>query len=220
MNALSEMQELVSEQASSVGDESVTPEDHRQIIEELRECLSLAERGAERSIAFLRGIKAHTRDRKGAPREPFDAAISVRESLDLLAHAARAGRCNLVFEPKGSFIVLGSSERLAQVVTNLVSNAIDATADRGGGAIEVSLCKAAGEIELRVSDGGGGIDPDVLPRIFEPLFTTKPPGKGTGLGLSIVAEIVNGEFAGRVAVKSSDSSGTTFTAHLPAHQEG
>ena len=64
-------------------------------------------------------------------------------------------------------------------------------------------------------DTGSGIDPDVLPRIFEPWVTTKPAGRGTGLGLSITRDLIT-SLGGTIGVSSSAGQGTTFTIELPA----
>jgi two-component system, cell cycle sensor histidine kinase and response regulator CckA len=69
-------------------------------------------------------------------------------------------------------------------------------------------------VAVSVSDTGVGIDPDVLPHIFEPFYTTKERGKGTGLGLSTVFGIVE-QAGGHVRVDSAPGSGTTFTVYLP-----
>ena len=72
-----------------------------------------------------------------------------------------------------------------------------------------------GGLTLEVADAGTGIPAEVLPRIFEPMFTTKPFGQGTGLGLSIVHDIVTGDFGGSVVVDSQLGAGTTFTVRFP-----
>jgi len=69
-------------------------------------------------------------------------------------------------------------------------------------------------VELSVSDNGPGIPPDVLPRIFEPFYTTKPQGEGTGLGLAISRDLVT-DNDGELRVASPPGAGATFTVVLP-----
>jgi signal transduction histidine kinase len=68
---------------------------------------------------------------------------------------------------------------------------------------------------LEIRDTGTGIAPDILPRIFEPWVTTKPPGHGNGLGLSIARDVITG-LGGTIKVESVPGRGTTFTIDLPA----
>lgn len=117
--------------------------------------------------------------------------------------------------------VLIAPNQLERVILNLVINARDAMPD--GGAINVTL-SAVEEVDdwgkqgryfmVGVSDQGTGIAPDVLPRIFDPFYTTKPPGQGTGLGLAVVNRIVS--FAGGfIRIETDAGKGTTFRVHLP-----
>jgi signal transduction histidine kinase len=70
-------------------------------------------------------------------------------------------------------------------------------------------------LQLSVQDDGPGIPSDVLPKVFQPYFTTKPPGKGTGLGLAIVHRLLK-EARGCLHVHSKPGEGTTFNIYLPA----
>ena len=69
-------------------------------------------------------------------------------------------------------------------------------------------------VAVEVADDGAGIAPEVLPKIFDPFFSTKEIGKGTGLGLSISYKIVQ-QHGGRIDVESKPGSGTRFTVWLP-----
>ncbi len=104
------------------------------------------------------------------------------------------------------------SPLLRQVVLNLMTNALQAV-DRGG-VIEVAAEADQNEIRIRVSDNGPGIAPENMDKIFNPFFTTKPPGQGTGLGLSLCHNLVSG-MGGRIRVDSQPGKGAAFTVHLP-----
>jgi len=125
--------------------------------------------------------------------------------------------------------VRGNATELHQVLLNLCVNARDAMLPKGGRLVlearnakrdAASLAGHPGAVPgnfvaLSVADSGSGIPPEVLPRIFEPLFTTKEPGKGTGLGLSTVAAIVE-RMGGFIEVESEIGLGTRFSVFLPA----
>lgn len=105
--------------------------------------------------------------------------------------------------------------QLNQVFMNLLLNAAQATPDRGALTIETEAEEET--VVVRIADTGEGIDPAVLPRIFEPFYTTKPVGKGTGLGLSISYGIIK-RHNGEISVDSKPGVGTTFTIRLPIRQ--
>ena len=73
-------------------------------------------------------------------------------------------------------------------------------------------------MEVRVKDNGNGIPQKVLDKIFQPFFTTKPPGQGTGLGLSLSYDIVTKAHGGEFSVETKDGEGTIFTVSLPANK--
>lgn len=214
--ALVEVEKLTAEYQASLGDPQVTSDDYREILEEMQHSISLAVTASERAASFVRSIKSQTRDMSSAKRQPFNAVAVIDEALLLLRHALRKSNCTVSFErPKDAMDLFGLPGRLAEIITNLVTNAIDASAGAGGGAITVRLETTADGLDLVVGDQGAGIAPEILPKIFDPMFTTKPFGEGTGLGLAIVRDIVVGEFGGTVEVDSRTGAGTTFTIHLP-----
>lgn len=106
------------------------------------------------------------------------------------------------------------AEKMEQVFMNLLINARQAI--EGGGAIRVEtvLFPETGEIAVTVSDNGSGIPREVLPRIFDPFYTTKPTGMGTGLGLSVSYGIVQ-DHGGDIEVESAPGRGAVFTVRLP-----
>jgi signal transduction histidine kinase len=99
---------------------------------------------------------------------------------------------------------------LRRAVLNVVQNAIEAMPD--GGTLRLEWVPTATEVQLRIRDSGVGMPAELLPRIFEPLYTTKPGG--TGLGLYIVQEILVAH-GGGVRVDSVEGQGTTFVLTFP-----
>jgi len=210
--ALAEMDALVAEYADSVDDPDVTVDDHHQIVAEMRHCAALATRSAQRAAAFVRSIKHHTRRQGNEERVRFAVVPALEESILLLDHQFKRQRCSVRLDaPDPSLEVTGTPGGLGQVVTNLLTNALDA----GAHAIVVRAAGSPAGIELAVQDDGGGIAPADLRRIFEPMFTTKPFGQGTGLGLAIVHDIVVEQFGGRIDVASTPGAGTCVTLHFP-----
>ncbi len=107
--------------------------------------------------------------------------------------------------------VLGDSDKLHQVMLNLVINAIQSSP--AGGTVSISLTRTASNgARLAIADYGKGIRPEDRSRIFEPFYTTKP--RGTGLGLTIVRGIVE-DHRGHIEVSSSETGGTTFSITFP-----
>ncbi len=107
-----------------------------------------------------------------------------------------------------------SPSQLAQVLTNLVSNAGDAYQDGGVVDLMISTEGLSNQVRLVVQDQGCGMSADVLDHAAEPFFTTKAAGRGTGLGLASVDRIVR-EAGGELKIQSSEGRGTTVTILLP-----
>ena len=111
----------------------------------------------------------------------------------------------------------GDRDRLAQVLTNLLDNAVKYTPD--GGRVSVALRRDGEAYEMAVSDTGIGIEPQHLDRIFERFYRTDKARSrgmgGTGLGLSIVKHIVQAH-GGAVSVESAPGRGSTFRVRLSA----
>lgn len=214
--SLSETFKLVGEYRASVGDSDVTREDHLAIAEEMERSLALAMRSAERAAGFIRSIKGQTRthDQKEAG-VAFDLAKGVSDALVLLAHELKHGKCRVDFTaPDQAVMAVGKPDRLVQVVTNLVMNAIDAMSPSGG-AIALTLAAEKERAVITVTDSGSGMDAETQKRIFDPLFTTKPFGEGTGLGLTIVHDIITGDFRGTIDVSSVPGKGSSFIVTIP-----
>jgi two-component system sensor histidine kinase HydH len=150
------------------------------------------------------------------PPAPVPARIDWSEELKLSLKqfereaSSRGVKVETVME--SAVFVNGDRERLHQVALNLLLNALQATPD--GGRIQVDLARlSALEARLSIHDTGSGIEPENLPRIFEPFYTTR--SSGTGLGLAIVKTIIDAHH-GTIAATSEPGKGTTMTVTLPS----
>jgi signal transduction histidine kinase len=104
--------------------------------------------------------------------------------------------------------------QIRQCLINLVRNASEAVVTKGGGTVTLRTRRAAGDrVTIEVQDDGPGIAPDVLPRMFDPFFSTKEGG--SGLGLALTQQIVK-DHGGDLSVESTVGRGTTFTVSVPA----
>jgi len=213
--AQADLSRLVDEYRAAIGDPDITPDDHADIARDMAAAIRLADQSAAKAASFVRGIKAQTRDMDPRQQVRFNAYEIIQDALNLLEFSFKRSNCRAELVGESGVMLYGTPPRLMQVVINLLSNAVDASAARGGGLIGVRLRADEQGVALQVSDEGSGIAPEVLPKIFDPLFTTKPFGEGTGLGLAIVHDIVVGEFGGTINVESQPGRGTTFTLRFP-----
>jgi len=146
--------------------------------------------------------------------QPLDLSVIVEDTLVLAGkQLGREGIHVLTRLDAGLPRMLGDPTALEQVLLNLLFNARDAMRDGGTVEIETSIDPTQPRtIRLTVSDTGHGMSPEILARISEPFFTTKP--SGSGLGLSVSYTIIR-EHGGTVHAQSEPSRGTTFTIHFP-----
>lgn len=138
---------------------------------------------------------------------------SVAQRLTIVAEAQQI---TLTTQSGPTLPLRGDGDRLAQVLTNLIGNAIRFTP--AGGSVNVSTQASADGIEIRVQDDGNGIPAEDLPRIFERFYQVdkaRGPGRGSGLGLAIAREIVQAH-GGRIHASSEGlDKGSTFSVWLP-----
>ncbi len=149
-----------------------------------------------------------------------DVRKLVDEVLMVLARDPQKDGIALRVQIQPNLLVYGDEVQLEQVLLNLLINARQAMLGKGGSlTVKASHGEDLEELKIQVIDTGPGIPEKLLPKIFQPFFTTKGtarPGeaKGTGLGLAICKEIIE-HHKGRITVQSEVGKGTTFTIYLP-----
>lgn len=146
-------------------------------------------------------------------RQWLDLRLLLERAVALLGKSLSSRDIALELELSAVPRLWANEGELRQVILNLLTNAYQATPD--GGRIAIRLWQETpGNLQLVVQDSGEGIAADDLSRVFNPFFTTKPPGQGTGLGLSIVATTIR-RHHGEIEVDSAVGQGTTFRIQLP-----
>ncbi len=198
--------------AQNLREESEQPEAHEaaeQILEQTRR----VSRIVQSMVNF-----AHVGSRHNNANDEVDLAACTNEAIHLLSLSRKGPEINYVNLCDASHRVAGDSQRLVQVLINLLGNARDASSD--GDSVTVRTVQDEHQILLSVEDQGSGIDRALMDRLFEPFFTTKAPGTGTGLGLALVYSIIE-EHYGQITVDSpideATQRGTRFTITLPRY---
>lgn len=183
-------------------------------------------KAADRATALVRQILTFSR-KQPQEKTPLQVSLVVKEAMKLL-RASIPSTIDIRQDIVSQATVMADLTQIHQLVINLCTNAYHAMQERGGlllvsvkdVAIEQRIVGSGVDLSpgryvvLSVSDTGCGIAPEIVPRIFEPYFTTKAQGKGTGLGLAVVHGIVESHH-GRIAVYSELGRGAIFSAYLP-----
>lgn len=164
--------------------------------------------GLQRVEQLIKGLR-DLFTKRDAVREKLDLAETMAPFVELARARAAAGVVVDSRIPPG-IIVEAGRDALAHLVTNLLANAVDAVGKSGTVVLDGRMT-AAGIPELVVADNGAGLDPGVLPRLFDPFWTTKEPGQGTGLGLFLVKDIARKYGWVISAASPGPGQGATFT---------
>jgi len=179
----------------------------REYSGQIAEQLTTVIRIAHRTLSFYRPPDT---------REAIDLAALAEAALRVHQQKLATKHAKLLKDIPADAVVIGHAGELLQVLSNLLSNSIDALSPNGRLAIRVR--KSRGEVHLTIADDGHGIPEVIRQRVFEPFFTTKKE-HGTGLGLAISKAIVE-RHKGRIRARSSvrsGMSGTAFRVSLPLH---
>jgi two-component system, NtrC family, sensor kinase len=175
--------------------------------------LGLIEEEAYRCKEITGSLLQFVRD-PGSRRTPTDLNALVLKTIDLISHQARYVEGVLCPELDDALPEVTVNEgQLRQVFLGLASNALDAM--EGHGRLIVRTRRGRRQVEVEFEDEGPGIPEEVAPRIWDPFFTTKPPGQGTGLGLAIAQGIVT-DHGGRIEMQTHVGKGSIFRVVLPA----
>ncbi len=214
-----------------------------ELLQDIKQNLVKINHHGKRADAIVKGMLQHSQSRSGT-KEPTDINALVDEYLRLAyisyqskypdfeakmetSFDASAGEINIIPQDIGKALLnlysnafyacnhrdvnpgdaMHDASRINTSVTTINTTMIE-------NIISVSTKRMADKIEITVTDNGGGIDPKIIDKIFQPFFTTKPTGQGTGLGLSLAYDIIKA-YGGKIEVESKQGEGTVFTLVLP-----
>jgi len=195
--------ELLDEQDDELG-----PEERRELI---RQIISETDRATE----IIRTVLEYSREPR-FDRRPTNLLSTLLESV-LLVRGELPTHVSVDLDVAPDLEVLAHKTKLQQAFINLMTNSIDAMREaHREGTISVSARQRPGDahVEMVFRDGGAGIPPHVIDRVFDPFFSTKDVGHGTGLGLYLTHQIVE-QHGGTIRVESALGEGTTVTIRLP-----
>lgn len=171
----------------------------------------------ERVIELMNNFKQVAADQVVGEEREVDLVHYIHEVMSTLSAELKRFRVNYQYSGEGEFIISTIPGALAQVLTNLVTNALKhAFESRASGNIAIELSKAEnGKAVIVFKDDGHGMNKHVLENIFEPFFTTKRNSGGTGLGMNIVYNIICQKLEGTIKIESKPEHGASFYITLP-----
>jgi two-component system, NtrC family, sensor kinase len=192
--------------------------DLTRFMESVRETAGLVLSNINRAAELIQSFKQVAVDQTSDSRRVFNLQIYLNEIVTSLSPNLRkaAARVEVICDPA---IEMNSYPgALAQVITNLIMNAVKhAFEHRQGGLISIRVERGGvGKIKLIFKDNGKGMPTEVLVRIFDPFFTTKRGAGGTGLGMHIVYNLVTQQLGGSIVAQSVFGEGTTFLLEMEA----
>ncbi len=168
-------------------------------------------RGAERIAELVHSMKSYSHLDQGA-QQMVDLHEGLEDTIRLFSYKLKHGvEIKRDYDRNLPQIWAYGSE-LNQVWTNLIDNAIDAMDEKG--VLEIATTSSGDRVQVKITDSGAGISPEIQSRIFEPFYTTKSVGKGSGLGLDVVRRIVENRHYGTISLESNPGK-TSFTVCLP-----
>jgi PAS domain S-box-containing protein len=181
----------------------------------------------QRAAELVRHILTLSREKESAA-QVLQPKLIIKEAVKLL-RASLPSTIDIQQKIESEAYILGDAAQVHQIIMNLCVNAGHAM-EASGGVLSISLTDKELDsdftrqyvhlspgryVVLQVEDTGHGIPREIIDKVFDPYFTTKPLDKGTGLGLAVVSGIVN-NYRGEITVESQVGKGTRFTLFLPA----
>ncbi|MCY7349780.1 MAG: two-component sensor histidine kinase, partial [Cytophagaceae bacterium] len=220
--------ELVGELREEEAKADKDPELIGELLDDLTQNLEKITHHGQRASSIVKGMLEHSRTSSGE-KQPTDLNALADEYLRLAYHGLRAKdksfntTLQTDFDPNLPKVQIVSQD-ISRVLLNLFNNAFYAVQEKQKQkqqpigyqpTVSVSTKQENGHVEIRVRDNGTGMPPEVVNKVFQPFYTTKPAGQGTGLGLSLSYDIMTKGHGGEIRVESVEGAYTEFIVRLP-----
>ena len=213
---ISASEALVNECITSMNDDDVTDEDYMEIYGELNDWFARAKESTVYMSDIITAIKGQARQISADDEVDFTISEMLKRSMLLMRHELMNSGCSLtpVYDESEEISLKGDVNNLVQVIGNLLSNAIYAQKQTGGGEIELEINHDDKQLYIMVKDRGPGLSENVASQLFKNMITTKG-SMGTGLGLFISNTVIRGKFKGSMWGENREGGGSVFGIAIP-----
>ncbi len=210
------LSDLINEYDESVDDADVTPDDHREIAEEMRTWIGKMREYTAYMSDIISTVKGQAAQLTASMTDSFSIKELIKRVDILMNHELKRFSCQLNVQCSidKRTKVKGEINSFIQVINNLITNSIEAYEGKEG-LIEFSISREESQIRFEIKDTASGMPEDVKDRLFKEMITTKAKN-GTGLGLYISYSTITGRFGGEMWFESVHGMGTTFYIMIPA----
>jgi signal transduction histidine kinase len=214
---ISAAEALVDECEEGIDDPDLTREDYIEIYGEMRDWFGKVKDSTSYMSDIITAIKGQATNIGTDEHVTFTIDEMLKRSMLLMRHELLNSGCTikLDYDASEEITLQGDINNLVQVIGNLLSNAIYAQKQMGGGEIEIKVRCDESNLTIRVMDRGTGISEQVLNKLFKSMVTSKGT-MGTGLGLYISNAVIRGKFNGEITAENREGGGCSFTISIPA----
>jgi len=221
LTAITVVQEQARDLGEAMGEGRLKRAQLNEFLNDTVDGIDMALANLSRASTLVRSFKEVSLDQVASQVRPIRFGHYVREVVESLAPSYSRRAVRVEVEELSELLLLVDPGPIAQVVTNLLQNAlVHAFRPEDQGTVRFEAGGRDGNALLICRDDGRGMPPEVATRVFEPFFTTRRGTGGSGLGLHIIYKIVVERLGGHVTCESTESRGTVFTATWPLDPSG
>ncbi len=209
------IRDLIKEYEESIGDPSVTQEDHMEIAKDMREWIDKMKSYCAYMSDIISTVKGQAVQLTASTTDKFILKELLKRIDILMNHELKSSSCKMVLDCRLDMQteIKGEVNSLVQVINNLISNSIEAYAGNEG-KIDFIISQKDNMVQFEVRDSGTGMSEDTKNRLFKEMITTKAK-HGTGLGLYMSYSTIRGKFGGKMWFESEIGKGAVFYIEIP-----